>query len=135
MDDFGDVLALWIDAERRGDTAALDAVLDRQFRGDGAEGRVLDKQEWLDRHRSGELSLDALQWPHTHVRVHGTVAVAMGIQTQTGRYRGHDCTGQFWVTLIAIRRHDPERWSIVNLQRRALLDPLPVLRIGGEPVG
>jgi hypothetical protein len=38
----------------------------------------------------------------------------MGIQTQTARYRGVDCSGRFLGTLVAIRRRG--RWSIVNVQ-------------------
>ena len=128
MERFDDVLAQWLDAEVHGDTTTLAALLDEHFRGDGPDGLVLTKQQWLDRHRTGDLRHDALRWPHTHVRVYGGVGVAMGIQAQTGRYRGCDCSGQFWVTVVAVCWADPDRWSIVNVQLRELSDPPPPLQ-------
>jgi hypothetical protein len=121
LETFDDVLSRWIDAEARGDAAVLDALLDDDFRGDGPRGFVLTKQEWLDRYRSGDLANDAFAWEDTRVRVHDDAAVAMGIQTQTARYQGMDCSGRFLGTLVAIRRDG--RWSIVNVQLSPATDP------------
>jgi hypothetical protein len=118
---FDDVLSGWIEAEARGDAALLDALLDDDFRGDGPRGFVLTKQEWLDRYRSGDLANDAFTWEGTRVRVHDDAAVAMGIQIQTARYQGLDCSGRFLGTLVAIRRDG--RWSIVNVQLSPATDP------------
>jgi Domain of unknown function (DUF4440) len=52
------LLRAWSDAEARGDATALDALLAVDFRGDGPEGFVLDKDGWLDRHRRGDLTVD-----------------------------------------------------------------------------
>jgi hypothetical protein len=114
LDTFYDVLSGWIDAEARGDATVLEVLLDDDFRGDGPRGFVLTKQQWLDRYRTGALANDAFAWEETRVRVHDDAAVAMGIQTQTARYRGVDCSGRFLGTLVAIRRRG--RWSIVNVQ-------------------
>jgi Domain of unknown function (DUF4440) len=118
---FDDVLSGWIEAEARGDATLLDALLDDDFRGDGPRGFVLTKQEWLDRYRSGDLANDSFTWEGTRVKVHEDAAVAMGIQVQTARYRGLDCSGRFLGTLVAIRRGD--RWSIVNVQLSPAQDP------------
>jgi hypothetical protein len=53
------LLRAWNDAEARGDPAALDALLADDFRGDGPEGFVLEKESWLDRHRRGDLTVDS----------------------------------------------------------------------------
>jgi hypothetical protein len=121
LETFDDVLSGWIDAEARGDAAVLDVLLDDEFRGDGPYGFVLTKQQWLDRYRTGDLANDAFAWERTRVRVHDDAAVAMGIQTQTARYQGLDCSGRFLGTLVAVRRGG--RWSIVNVQLSPATDP------------
>jgi hypothetical protein len=120
LETFDDVLAGWIDAEARGDAAVLDALIDDDFRGDGPRGFVLTKQEWLDRHRSGDLAIDAFAWEDVRVRVHDDAAVAMGTQLQTARYRDLDYSGRFLGTLVAVRRDG--RWSIVNVQLSSATD-------------
>jgi len=121
LERFDDVLARWIDAEARGDAATLDALLDDEFRGDGLDGYVLTKVEWLDRYRGGELVNDAFDWRPTRVRAHDGAVVAMGVVAQTGAYRGADCSGRFQATLVAVRRG--RRWAIVNLQLKRLDGP------------
>jgi Domain of unknown function (DUF4440) len=121
LETFDDVLSGWIDAEARGDATVLDALLDEDFRGDGPRGFVLTKQQWLDRYRAGDLANEAFAWEDTRVRVHDDAAVAMGIQIQTARYQGLDCSGRFLGTLVAVRREG--RWSIVNVQVSPATDP------------
>jgi hypothetical protein len=108
------LLRAWNAAEARGDPAALDALLADDFRGDGPEGFVLDKDGWLDRHRRGDLTVDSFVWIANDVRVIGQAAVAIGVQSQIARYRGRDCSGAFVCTLVAVRREG--RWRIVNVQ-------------------
>jgi Domain of unknown function (DUF4440) len=121
LETFDDVLSGWIDAEARGDAAVLEVLLADDFRGDGPRGFVLTKQQWLDRYRTGDLANHAFAWEETRVRVHDDAAVAMGIQAQTARYQGLDCSGRFLGTLVAIRRNG--RWSIVNVQLSPTTDP------------
>jgi hypothetical protein len=108
------LLRAWSDAEARGDATALDALLAVDFRGDGPEGFVLDKDGWLDRHRQGDLTVDSFMWIAHDVRVIGQADVAIGVQSQIARYRGRDCSGAFACTLVAVRRDG--RWRIVNMQ-------------------
>src|SRR5438067_13131280 len=91
METFDEVLRRWSDAEARADTAALDTLLDPDFRGDGPLGFVLDKEQWLDRYRHGELITGAFEWTTTDMRVDSNTAVGIGIQTQVAEYRGSDC--------------------------------------------
>jgi Domain of unknown function (DUF4440) len=114
METFDDVLRRWGDAEARGDVAALEVLLDADFRGDGPLGFVLGKQQWLDRHRRGELITHAFTWRITDARVTGHTAIGNGIQSQVAECRGADCSGDYRCTVVAIRRDD--RWTIVNVQ-------------------
>jgi hypothetical protein len=113
-----DLLARWVDAEARGDVAALDALLGPEFRGDGPRGFVFTKQQWLDRYRRGELVNEVYTWQEADVRIHGTTAVVMGLHTQAATYCGRACSGRYQGTLVAVQREDG--WSIVNLQLRSL---------------
>jgi hypothetical protein len=114
MNTLEDLLRAWSDAEAGGDAAALDALLAADFRGDGPLGFVLDKDQWLDRYRRGDLTVDSFVWMANDVRVINQTAVAIGIQSQVARYCGQDCSGAFVCTLVAVRRQ--ARWRIVNVQ-------------------
>jgi hypothetical protein len=122
VDTFDRLLARWIDAEARGDAAALDALLHADFQGDGPRGYVLTKPEWLDRYRRRDLVHDAFTWELTRVRQpQADTVFARGIQTQDTRCGDDDCSGRFLATLVAVRRDD--RWAIVNLQLSRLDGP------------
>jgi ketosteroid isomerase-like protein len=120
LDEIEHLLARWIDAESCGDTAALDALLDDDFRGDGAHGFVFTKVEWLDRYHTGELVNDSFTWEDVTVRVSGDTAVVRGIQVQRRRGQEPGCRGRSLGTLVALRRDG--HWSIVNLQLGDLPD-------------
>jgi hypothetical protein len=114
IDTFDDIFARWVDAEARGDAAALDALLDRAFQGDGPQGYVLTKGEWIDRHARGEFAIRSLAWRESVVRAHGDTAVLLGVLAVAGACRGRDCTGDHRATVVAVRR--PHGWAIVNVQ-------------------
>lgn len=101
---FAEVLTQWCVAEAAGDAAALGALLGAEFRGDGIDGRVLGKAQWIARHRDGELRLAALRRRATELRETGRTAVAVGVLTQLAGYRGRDVSGAFVCTLVAVRR-------------------------------
>ena len=104
----------WADAERRADVAALDALLTDDFVGVGPRGFVLNRQQWLDRYRSGDLKNDAFSWQDVSVRDYGEAAVAVGIQDQRTSFQGHDASGRFRATLIVVRQAG--RWLIAGWQ-------------------
>lgn len=117
VETFEELLQRWSEAESAGDVAALDTLLDPDFRGDGPQGFVLGKQQWLDRHRGGGLVIEAFTWKATEIRTTNHTAVGIGIQSQVATYQGADCSGDFFCTLVAVRRDG--RWTIVNLQLSA----------------
>ncbi|MFJ9787175.1 nuclear transport factor 2 family protein [Amycolatopsis sp. NPDC101161] len=94
MNTFEDLLARWRDAETRGDGAA--SLLAADFRGDGPDGLVLDRDHW-----PGRAPTAAFRW--TQLRVTPSVGVA------TGHRDGAGCT-----VVAAVREG---RWLIVNVQR------------------
>jgi Domain of unknown function (DUF4440) len=108
------LLAAWSEAEARGDAAALDPLLAAEFRGDGPLGFVLDKRQWLDRHRRGDLTVASFGWAAGQMLVINRTAVASGVRSQVATYRGRDCSGAHACTLVAVRREGG--WAIVNLQ-------------------
>ena len=110
----------WADAERQSDAAALDALLAADFVAVGPRGFVLNRQQWLDRYRSGDLRNEAFSWQDVAVRDYGEAAVAVGIQAQQTSYQGHDASGRFRLTLVAARQAG--RWLIAGLH---LSGPIP----------
>ena len=114
MNSVDELLRAWRQAEARADAAALEALLAADFRGDGPLGFVLDKTQWLDRYRRGDLRVASFSWSATRVREVNQAAVAIGIQRQVAKYRGHDCSGMCVCTLVAVRRAGS--WTLVNVQ-------------------
>jgi hypothetical protein len=94
VETFEELLTRWRAAEAGGDSTA--SFLAADFRGDGPDGRVLDRDAWPGRAPAG-----AFRW--TDLRVTPSVGVA------TGRRDGTGCT------VVAARRGG--RWQIVNVQR------------------
>jgi hypothetical protein len=85
-------------------------------------GFVLDKQQWLERYRTGDLITSALTWDEVTVRSYGDTAVAIGRHTQQASYRGQPSDGQFRATHIAVRTAG--RWQLAGIQ----LSPIGAFR-------
>lgn len=91
----------WVAAELAGDTATLAATVPDDFRLVGPYGFVLDKEQWLDRYRSGDFTTTALSWHDVDVRQHGDAAIAIGTHTQEAAYRGMPNDGNYRSTHVA----------------------------------
>jgi ketosteroid isomerase-like protein len=111
----------WAAAELRGDAEGLGALLADDFVLVGPLGFVLDKEQYLQSRRSGDLKHEALAWDDVRVRMYGETAVAIGSQTQKSTYQGHDASGRFRVTQIAARLGG--RWAIVGLHYSPIAQP------------
>src|SRR5499427_10406617 len=103
----------WANAERAGNADALDQLLADDFLLVGPLGFMLDKTQYLGSRRSGDLTHQSLVWEDVRIRAYGDAAVAVGNQAQRSMYQGHDASGQFRVTQVAIRRGD--RWILAGL--------------------
>ncbi|HKF31054.1 MAG TPA: nuclear transport factor 2 family protein [Jatrophihabitantaceae bacterium] len=112
----------WAEAEQRADVETLDALAVADFALVGPLGFVLDKQQWLDRYRTGDLTTSSLTWDEITVRGYGDAAVAIGRHTQRASYRGQPSDGQFRATHIAVRTGD--QWQLAGIQ----LSPIGAFR-------
>ena len=115
----------WASAEEAGDIEALDALTDEGFRMVGPFGFVLDKTQWLDRYRTGDLVTKELVWDEVSVADHGDVAIAIGKQTQRAAYQGHPADGAFRVSHTFARRGDEWRLLGMHLSQAAPPQPPP----------
>ena len=113
-DDIRDIGSTWVDAELAADIETLDALATDDFRLVGPFGFVLEKQQWLDRYRSGDFTTSALTWHDVDVREYGDSVVAIGTQSQEAAYKGSPSNGDFRITLVFVR--DADRWKIAGMQ-------------------
>ena len=104
----------WAEAEQRGDVAALEAMTVGNFTLVGPLGFVLDKGQWLDRYRTGQLVTSSLVWDGVHVREYGDAAVSIGRHTQQAGYRGQPSDGQFRATHVAVKVDG--QWQLASMQ-------------------
>jgi ketosteroid isomerase-like protein len=115
----------WAAAELRGDTAALERVLADDFVAVGPLGFMLDKEQWLSRHDSGNLTYESFEWDEVSVRVHGNAAVMIGRETARGRYEDGDVRreidDQFRVTLVFVEEQG--RWLLLGLHLSPIASP------------
>ncbi len=110
----------WADAERRADVDALDALFSDDFSAIGPRGFVLNRQQWLDRYRSGSIKNETFTWQETGVRAYRDAIIATGTQTQQSTYQGQDASGRFRTTLVYV--HGKNGWRIALIQ---LSGPIP----------
>jgi hypothetical protein len=120
-DQIRDLARRWTAAELAGDTGALDALACADFRLVGPAGFVLDKQQWLDRYRSGALVTTGLSLDDLDIRAYGPAAITIGVQTQQATYQDHPADGRFRVTVVAIP--DDDRWQLAGVHLSAIMTP------------
>lgn len=121
----------WAEAEVRGDVTALDALATDGFRLVGPAGFVLDKQQWLDRYRTGDLVTRSLRWEDVDVHCYGAAtAVAIGRHVQQAAYQGKPVDGQFRASHVAV--YDAGLWRLAGIHVSPLGGPPPFLQ-RGEP--
>lgn len=105
---------LWAQAEVAGDVSTLDRLAVEDFRLVGPFGFVLDKGQWLDRYRGGDLVTTRLDWRDAQVREMGDTVLVIGIHDQQATYRGTASDGQFRSTHIWVRAGDD--WRLAGTQ-------------------
>jgi ketosteroid isomerase-like protein len=112
---------VWATAELRADTAFLEQTLADDFIGVGPLGFMLNKQEWLARHQSGDLKYDALDLDEVTVRVYGETAVVIGRQVQSAAYRGNPIRAELRTTLVLV--HQQGQWRLASLHLSPIGQP------------
>jgi ketosteroid isomerase-like protein len=113
----------WTEAETRGDFAALADLSTDDFRLVGPAGFVLDKRQWLDRYRAGELITSSLRFEDAQTRLYGDAAVTIGRHVQEAAYQGHPVNGQFRASHVAVR--EGNAWRLAGYQLSPIGGPPP----------
>ena len=90
----------WTAAERAADATALEDLLTDDFVGVGPLGFTLTRADWLDRHRTGDLTYDTFDVDEVDIRAHGDAAVVVARHTAAGNYRGHPIPESVRATLV-----------------------------------
>jgi ketosteroid isomerase-like protein len=112
----------WANAELRGDTTLLERILADDYIGIGPLGFMLTKQEWLARHKSGDLKYESFNLDEIKVRVYNDdAAVLTGRQVQNGAYRGNSIQAQFRITLVFVQQQG--QWRLASLQLSSIGQP------------
>ena len=111
----------WAEAEVAQEVSVLDSMAHRDFILVGPLGFILDKTQWLDRYRNGDLVTSALNWRDTQVRVFGDCAVVVGVHDQEAAYRGQPNNGQFRATHILA--HSDDAWRLVGIHMSPIAVP------------
>jgi ketosteroid isomerase-like protein len=118
----------WADAEVRGDSETLGALVTDGFRLVGPVGFVLDRPQWLERYRTGELVTKTLDWHDVEVREFGGVAIAIGVHEQTASFKGTPADGKFRATHVLVREGD--EWRLAGIHLSAIGGPPPFAPAG-----
>jgi ketosteroid isomerase-like protein len=113
----------WVQAERAGDVAALDALTVEDYTVVGPVGFVLTKQQSLDRYREGTFVTHELAYDEVAVRVYGDAAVSVGVHIQRAEYGGNPADGRFRSTHIAVR--DGDTWRLAGMHLSPIGGPPP----------
>ena len=123
----------WSQAEMRADPGTLEAISTSDFTLVGPLGFVLDKQQWLERYRSGDLVTDWLSLEDLATRVHGDAAVTIARHIQQASHKGQPADGEFRTTHIAV--HDEGGWLLAGIQLSPIGGPPPFARPAEEGIG
>jgi ketosteroid isomerase-like protein len=111
----------WAEAEVAQDLAALDDMAHEDFILIGPLGFMLNKDQWLDRYRSGDLVTSILDWRDTQARVFGDCAVVVGVHDQEAAYHGQPNNGQFRATHVVVR--ESGTWRLVGMHLSPIAPP------------
>ena len=124
-----DLVKRYATAELNGDADAYDDLVTDDFHGVGPVGFVLNKQQWVG--RLANVKNDAFEVKDATVRTYGDSAVVVGVQDQKTTVMGRDTSGQFRLTLVAVKQDG--RWAIANAQLSGPLrapEDMPINRPG-----
>ena len=102
----------WTAAEVRGNITFMEQSFADDFLGVGPLGFLLTKQDWIERHQSGDLQYTSLNLDEMTVRVYQGTVLLVGRLAQQGTYRGNSITAQFRTTLVWISLHD--HWQLAG---------------------
>ena len=87
----------------------------------GPLGFTLTKQQWIGRHRSGDMKYRALGLSEASARVYGDAAVVVGRQSQDAAYQGNSVKAELRITAVFVRQGG--EWKLVGVQMSPIGQP------------
>lgn len=118
--------AQWRTAELNNDPVALEKLLSDDYIGVTAAGRVLTKEQQLDRVRSRQTKFERMDISDVKIRLAGqNVAVITSLTELDGEMEGHPVHGQFR-SIRVFQRGPNGTWHITNFEATPLrAEPRP----------
>jgi hypothetical protein len=111
-------------AEMRGDTSYLERNLSNDFVGIGPRGFVLSKEQWLARHKSGDLKYASLRTGE--VTIHspsGDTVIVTGKETSSVKYQGSPIPESEFRTMLIFVNQGGNGWRLAAKQLSPILPP------------
>ena len=107
-------------AELRGDASFLESTLADDFVGIGPRGFMLTKEEWLERHKSGDLKYESFTRDEVQVRLYGEVAVVTGRETTKAKGKGQEVPrAQFRTSQAFVKQNG--RWLLAGIHLSSIV--------------
>jgi ketosteroid isomerase-like protein len=116
MSAINDLLDKWSDAELAADTGALGDYLADDYVGIGPFGFTLTKEEWLQRHTSGDLKYNEFKLVERNTREYGDAAIVVGVQDATATYQGKPVPVQGTLRFSATVVRVAGEWKVAGFQ-------------------
>ncbi|HVN42731.1 MAG TPA: nuclear transport factor 2 family protein [Steroidobacteraceae bacterium] len=106
----------WSDAQKRGDAAFIGQILADDWQGLGPDGKTETKQSVLERIKSGDSKVTAIENGPMDVKflANGTVAVVHGSDMEKSSSKGKDTSGKWVWTDVFEKRQG--KWLAVRSQ-------------------
>ena len=101
-------------AERSDDREALDALLADDFLSIGPTGTIINKAEWIARHRGfvyHPIETDALD-----VRLYGRTAIVRTMQHSLAQFAKGDVPATVRVSEVWVQQGDMDHWKLASIQ-------------------
>ena len=107
-------------AELLGDVVVLGDVLAPDFRGIGPRGFILTKEDWLAKHRTGDLKYEAFERSEMTVRTYGDAAIMTSRESSKAFYKGREVPGgDYRATHVFVRQEG--HWHLASIQLSPIL--------------
>jgi len=107
-------------AELLGDVVVLGDVLAPDFRGIGPRGFILTKEDWLAKHRTGDLKYEAFERSEITLRTYGDAAIVTSRESTKAFYKGREVPGgDYRATHVFVRQEG--RWRLAGIQLSPIL--------------
>ena len=107
-------------AELLGDVVVLGDVLAPDFRAIGPRGFILTKEDWLAKHRTGDLKYEAFERSEITLRTYGDTAIVTSRESTKAFYKGREVPGgDYRATHVFVRQEGG--WRLAGIQLSPIL--------------